>query len=112
MKSDRYVLLIKPGLVPLAVSFVLMGTLAPVAAQGQYVRMDGRVQWIAADTMMVLPDSGGIPVNIDLRQVPLDEYATLTQGTLVEVDGVISYDGHRLIATSVLLPRESAEQAP
>jgi hypothetical protein len=41
MRSDGDSLSMKPSLVTLAVSLVLMGTLAQAAAQGQYVRLDG-----------------------------------------------------------------------
>ena len=112
MRSGGDSLSMKPSLVTLAVSLVLMGTLAQAAAQGQYVRLDGRVQWIAAEKMMFLPDSGGTPVTIDLTRVPQHEYATLTQGSLVVVNGVVSYDGRRVIATSVMPLGGLGEQAP
>ena len=93
----------KSSLIPPSVVLVVIcGALpAPGTAQGQYVRLQGRVQWIAADTMMCLPASGAMPVNVDLRQVPLNEYATLAQGNPIVVDGMISEDGRRLIARSV-----------
>jgi primosomal replication protein N len=43
-----------------------------------------------------------VPVNVDLVQVPLEQYARLTQGSQVRVDGVISNDGRRVLATSVV----------
>jgi len=70
-------------------------------AQGQTVRVVGRVQWIAAEKMMVIPDNGGLPVDVDIRQVGQDQYETLTEGSPVIVVGVVSEDGRRVIATSI-----------
>jgi hypothetical protein len=84
-----------------AVVVFMLGTVTPVLAEGRYVRVDGRVQWISADKMMVIPDGGGVPVSIDLRRVPQEQYATLAQGNGVVVDGVISADGRLVLATSV-----------
>jgi len=81
----------------------------PVDAQGQDVRLLGRVQWIAAQRMMLLPQAGAIPVNVDLNHVPLAQYAAVVQGNQVAVDGVISNDGRRIIATSVVLFEEARE---
>src|SRR5215471_6028545 len=78
-------------------------------AQGQDVRLLGRVQWIAAQRMMLLPQAGAIPVNVDLNHVPLAQYAAVVQGNQVAVDGVISNDGRRIIATSVVLFEEARE---
>ena len=86
-------------LVALAVSILLA---APAVAQPEDVLLSGRVQWIAGQKMLLLPRSGGVPVNVDLVQVPLEQYAGLTQGSQVRVDGVISNDGRRVLATSVV----------
>lgn len=88
-------------LVVMLVAMLSLPSLA--AAQGQDVVLLGRVQWIAAQKMMLLPQSGSVPVNIDLNQVRLDQYALLAQGNRVAVDGVVSHDGRRVIATSVVL---------
>ena len=63
------------------------------------VALDGRVQWISASTMMVLPETGGPPINIDLSRVPQGHYAGLVLGDPVVVNG--AYDGHRIQAVSV-----------
>ena len=86
-------------LVALAVSILLA---SPAVAQQEDVFLSGRVQWIAGQKMLLLPRSGGVPVNVDLVQVPLEQYARLTQGSQVRVDGVISNDGRRVLATSVV----------
>ncbi len=80
----------------------VMSTGAPAAAQGRPVVLDGRVQWIAGKTMMVIPDAGGPSINIDLTQVPQDHYAGVAQGTRVSVAGI--NDGQRVQATSVNTP--------
>ncbi len=102
MRTDRKRLLMKSLLLALTVSIVMGAWLAPAAAQTPRVVLHGRVQWIAAQTMMILSESGGLPVNVDLIRVPLEQYAAVTGGTRVAVDGFVSYDGRRVIATSVV----------
>jgi hypothetical protein len=60
--------------------------------------------------MLVIPQVGGVPVNVDLGQVPQEQYANLRQGTLVAVDGVFSTDGRRMIATAVIPAGEREER--
>lgn len=74
----------------------------PAMSQPQSVRVDGRVQWISAEKMLLLPDLGLLPVNVDLRQVPQDQYATLAPGTRVVVNGAVSNDGRWLVASAVM----------
>ena len=93
----------------IAVAVVVLSLPSMVDAQRQDVRLLGRVQWIAAQRMMLLPQAGAVPVNVDLNQVPLAQYAAVTQGNQVAVDGVISNDGRRIIATSVVLFEEARE---
>ena len=89
------------GVAALAAWTVLAGALAPAMAQDQTVRIVGRVQWIAAEKMMVIPDDGGLPIDVDITQVGQDQYEALTEGSPVVVVGVVSPDGRRLIATSI-----------
>lgn len=91
----------KRCLVAVVVSLVLFGAVAPGAPQDKVVRLEGRVQWIAGEKMMLIPDSGALPIEVDIKQVPLDNYRTLTQGDPVVVSGVVSRDGRKVIATSV-----------
>jgi cold shock CspA family protein len=88
-------------LVAVVVSLVLFAAVAPGAAQDNVVRVQGRVQWIAGEKMMVIPDDGALPIEVDIKQVPLDDYRTLTQGDPVIVSGVVSPDNRKLIATSI-----------
>ena len=94
---------------PIAFAVLVLSQPLPVDGQGQDVRLLGRVQWIAAQRMMLLPQAGAIPVNVDLNHVPLAQYAAVVQGNQVAVDGVISNDGRRIIATSVVLFEEARE---
>jgi cold shock CspA family protein len=91
----------KRCLVAVVASLVLFGVVAPGAAQDKVVRLQGRVQWIAGEKMMLIPDTGGLPIEIDIKQVPQDDYRTLAEGDPVAVSGVVSPDGRKLIATSI-----------
>ena len=107
MHSTRGSLIQRSFLIAFAV--VVLSLPSQVDAQRQDVRLLGRVQWIAAQRMMLLPQSGAVPVNVDLNQVPLAQYVAVVQGNQVAVDGVISNDGRRIIATSVVLFEEARE---
>ena len=91
----------KRCLVAIVASLVLFGAVAPGASPDQVVRLQGRVQWIAGEKMMLIPDNGALPIEIDIKQVPQDNYRTLTEGDPVVVSGAVSRDGRKLIATSV-----------
>ena len=91
----------KRCLVAIVVSLVLLEAVAQGAAQDKVVRLQGRVQWIAGEKMMLIPDDGSLPFEVDIKQVPQDNYRTLTQGDAVVVSGVVSRDGRKVIATSV-----------
>jgi hypothetical protein len=95
-------LVMKTFVLAVAVSILMGMLLEPAAAQEHYVFLHGRVQWIAAQKMMLLAEASGLPVAVDLIQVPLEQYAVLTQGNWVAVNGIVSDDGRRVIATSVM----------
>ena len=80
---------------------MLFGAIAPGAAQDKVVSVQGRVQWIAAEKMMMIPDSGALPVEAHIKQVPQDDYRTLKEGDPIVVSGAVSRDGRKLIATSI-----------
>jgi hypothetical protein len=71
-----------------------------VAAQEQIVRVDGLVQWIGGQQMVVQAD-GGPSVGVDLASVPQDEYAGLGVRDRVAVIGMVSPDGRHVIGTSI-----------
>ena len=101
MRRANAVAIGKRCLVAVVVSLVLFAAVAPGAAQERVVRLQGRVQWIAGEKMMLIPDGGAPPVEIDIKQVPQDNHQALKEGDPVVVSGVVSRDGRRLIATSV-----------
>ena len=101
MRRAHAVVIGKRCLGAVVVSLVLFGALAPGAAQDKVVSVQGRVQWIAGEKMMLIPDSGAPPVEIDIKQVPQDNYRTLKEGDPVVVSGVVSPDNRKVIATSV-----------
>ena len=68
----------------------------------QEVVIEGRVLWVAGQTMVVAPYTGGVaPVRIDLSQASQDEYMRLTTGDSVTVMGIIPAEGDRVMATSI-----------
>ena len=69
-------------------------------AQDRPVRVEGRVQWIAGQTVMLHLD-GGASVSVDLAGVSQDAYATLKPRERVVVAGVLSSDGRRVIASDI-----------
>ena len=74
MRREHADVMGKRCLVAVVVSLVLFATVAPGAAQDKVVSVQGRVQWIAAEKMMLIPDNGALPVEIDIKQVPQDDY--------------------------------------
>ena len=98
----------------LAFAAALLVTLAvsawPAAAQRQ-VRLDGLVQWIAGDKLMLITDSGP-SVAVELRQVPQDQYQGLTQRDRVIVYGTVSPDNRKIYATAVVRDRSYDSQSP
>jgi hypothetical protein len=70
-------------------------------SQERYLRLEGHVQWISGQTMILATNTEGMDsyvpqalwsVRVDLREVPQDEYDTLTQGDFVIVTGVLVDD--------------------
>ena len=80
---------------------VLLAAAGSVSAQGQEVRLDGRVQWIAGQLMVVQLDSGG-SVSVDLKGVPQDQYSVLRRGDRVVIGGGLTDVSSRFMATSVV----------
>jgi len=89
--------------VVLITAFVVAAHTGRAAAQDyDVVTIDGRVLWIAGQTMVVSPyASGAGPVSIDLSGASLDEYMNLTTGDSVTVTGTIPIEGDRVLATSI-----------
>ena len=86
--------------IALGVAVVALALAGPASAQ-RWISIDGRVQWLSSQTMMLIPDNGGPPFPVDLSKVSLGDYATLGPGSYVRVTGYTSPDGRKLIATSI-----------
>jgi hypothetical protein len=97
---------------PIAVISVilLLGLAGSAYSQGRYLRIEGHVQWIAGETMILATNTEAMDsynpqvlwsIRVDLTRVPQDEYAALAEGDLVTVTGVLSGDNSRLVGTSI-----------
>ena len=96
------------ALVVLALALLFTGTLSigPGLAQdpggADPVLIQGRVLWVAAETMVIapyVPMTGSI--NVDLSQADQAEYSGLRTGDVVAVTGTAAPEGDRVIATSI-----------
>lgn len=101
MRCRHAVVIGKRCLFAAVAALIVLGTFAAASPQGQAVTLQGRVQWIAGEKMMVIPDNGDRPVEVDLKKASLDDYRTLTEGDPIVVSGVVSEDGTKLIAQSI-----------
>jgi hypothetical protein len=79
---------------------VAVGMAAPVTAQGRPVLFQGRVLWIAGQSMVVQPD-GGVSVRVDLKALPQSDYQGLSQGERIVVYGTVSGDQRQVSALSL-----------
>jgi hypothetical protein len=104
--------LMKLPLISFAALLLLLGSLAPIVDAAPPVRVGGRVQWIAGDKMVLMPDTGRIPFTVDLTRVPVDQYVALKQGDGVVVDGVLSDNGRSVLATAVMAAGGWGERVP
>ena len=87
--------------VVVVVSSLLVSTVGFVSAQdAAAVRVEGRVVWRAGQTAVIAPD-GKPSVNIDLSQVPQDQYGALKEGDRVIVTGAMPNERNRIVAGSV-----------
>jgi hypothetical protein len=111
----------------LVVALVVLSTAAGALAQ-QQIQVDGTVQWVSGQTLMLVSDVPGptsyqivgqslvaVPgarpwVNVDLRQLGQSDYMYIQTGDRVSVMGTITSDGRRLVATAIV--RGAGSQAP
>jgi len=82
----------------LALLSVLSATAS--AADDTPVRFQGRVLWIAGETLMVATDDSQ-SINVDLTHVPQDAYQRLERYDRVVVTGTIPREQNRVEATSI-----------
>ena len=81
---------------------IVAGLLAvPLAAEAQgLVYYEGRVQWLAGSTLILVTDQGW-SLRVDLTRVDQSEYLGLGSRVRILVTGVISDDGNYLIGLSI-----------
>ena len=112
----------------LLVWFLLLAATAVPAAGQSPISVDGTVMWISGQTLTLRSDAPSAPgyqiigqyavpvpgpprtVTCDLHQLAQTDYAHMRAGERVSVIGVVSSDGRRLIATSII--RDADEQTP
>ena len=70
-------------------------------AQGSAVRLQGRVSWIAGETLVISTDDTP-SIRIDLSQVDQADYQRLASGDRVIVTGIIPDERDRIVATSIV----------
>ena len=85
-----------------AAVLALFGAASPVWAQGRFVRLDGLVQWIAGDKMMLIAGQRPERRGRVWPRCPQDEYRALTQRDRVTVEGTVSPDNRRVFARAVI----------
>ena len=102
MRASR----ISAAFVITALALCLGAAVAPAEAEEQMVRVDGLVQWIGGQQMVVQADRGP-SVGVDLASVPQDEYAGLGVRDRVAVIGMVAPDGRHLIGTSIVRSERS-----
>ena len=83
-----------------ALAVMMLWMFAATAAAQDHVDLQGRVEWVAGETMVVAPPDAPA-VSVDLSQVPLDQYADLRPGDSVRVDGIVSDRRNRVIASEI-----------
>src|SRR5215468_6939791 len=74
---------------------------APLAAEAQRLQSyEGRVQWIAGSTLILMTDEGW-SLRVDLTRVPQSDYSGVGLRDRVIVTGLLSSDGNYLIGRSI-----------
>ena len=79
---------------------LLLALPAASAAETRYVRLEGRVQWVAGNVLSLAVNEGP-SVGIDLVRVPQSDYGGLVQGDWVIVRGQLSDDYRRVLGASI-----------
>jgi hypothetical protein len=91
----------------IAVVLMTIGWPGVGAAQDTPIVIEGHVDWIAGEVMVIAPNGlfiapgGTSAINIDLSRVDQDEYSGLAEGDAVIVTGVILRAKNRVLATSI-----------
>jgi lipopolysaccharide export system protein LptA len=93
--------------VALALTFVLLPGVSGADAQEQSIVVEGRVQWISGQRLVVAPVGGVVApagtsaINVDLSRVRQDEYSGLATGDAIQVVGTVAPARDRIVATSI-----------
>ncbi len=95
----------------LLVLLLLVSAAAPANAQEQIGYFEGRVAWVAGQSMVVTLDTG-VSVDIDLRRISQTEVRAISQGDYVIVTGAIERPGRRFLAISIRRVSNWYPQAP
>ena len=75
--------------------------IAPLAAEAQQLLLyEGRVQWIAGSTLILLTDDGW-SLRVDLTRVAQSDYSGLTPRDRIIVSGTLSQDGNYVLGLSI-----------
>lgn len=83
-----------------AIALSLLPWSGIAVGQDAPVRVEGRVMWRAGQTAVIAPD-GSPSVNVDLSQVPQDQYGALKQGDRVVVTGAVPNERNRIVAAAI-----------
>jgi hypothetical protein len=89
----------------LALTLVLLPGVS--GAQEQSIVVEGRVQWISGQRLVVAPvgtviaPAGTSAINVDLSRVSQDEYSGLATGDAIQVAGTVTRARDRIVATSI-----------
>lgn len=101
----------KRRLIGLVASLLLTGLLTSAVAQELPLAFQGRVAWVAGQTMILALDNGQ-SISIDLARVPQSDFQYLAPSNYVLVTGVILRGSRQLLATSIQQASLWYPQAP
>ena len=84
------------------IAMIAAGLLAaPLAAEAQgLVYYEGRVQWVAGSTLILMTDEGW-SIRVDLTRVGQSEYQGLGSRARIIVGGMVSQDGNYLVGLTI-----------
>jgi hypothetical protein len=101
----------KRRLIAFVASLLLTGLATSAVAQELVLRFQGRVAWIAGQTMILVLDNGQ-SISIDLVRVPQSDFQHLAPSNYVLVTGLILRGSRQVLATSIQPANPWYPQAP
>jgi hypothetical protein len=73
----------------------------PLGAEGQaLLRYEGRVQWIAGSTLILMTEEGW-SLRVDLTRVPQGDFSGVGPRDRIIVSGTLSRDGNYVLGLSI-----------